>query len=197
MFDEIEWKKKYYIDNKEIYKKSHHEYYINNREEILKRNKKRWKNDKVKILKYRETNKEKILKYRRKYEKDKYNNNLKYNLHSKISVSIRLSLKGNKAGRAWESLLDYNLYELERYLKSTMPRGYIWKDYLKGRLHIDHKIPISVFNFTKPEHIDFKRCWALKNLRLLPAKENRVKRNKLMKPFQPSLKLKIIKKKLK
>ena len=33
----------------------------------------------------------------------------------------------------------------------------------------------------------FERCWALKNLRLLPAKENFAKKDKLEKPFQPSL----------
>ncbi|GAI73524.1 unnamed protein product, partial [marine sediment metagenome] len=43
-----------------------------------------------------------------------------------------------------------------------------WKDYLNRDLHIDHIIPKSAFNFTKPEHTDFKRCWALDNLRLLP-----------------------------
>ncbi|GAI61384.1 unnamed protein product, partial [marine sediment metagenome] len=38
-------------------------------------------------------------------------------------------------------------------------------------------------------HIDFKRCWALENLRLLPAKENMVKHNKLDRPFQPALRI--------
>ena len=189
MFDEKEWKKQYYINNKKIYRRSHHKYYIDNRETILKRNKKYWKDNKIKILKYREMRREKILKYRRKYEKNKYENDQKYNLYSKMSTSIRLSLKGNKSGRAWESLVDYNVYELEKHLKATMPKGYTWQDYFEGKLHIDHKIPKSVFNFTKPEHIDFKNCWALKNLRLLSAKENRMKGNKITKPFQPSLKI--------
>ena len=47
----------------------------------------------------------------------------------------------------------------------------------------------SAFNFSKPEHIDFKRCWSLENLRLLPAMENIKKHNKLFKPFQPALKI--------
>ena len=46
-----------------------------------------------------------------------------------------------------------------------------------------------VFNFSKPEHPDFKRCWALKNLRLLPAEENRKKGSKLINPFQPALEI--------
>lgn len=34
---------------------------------------------------------------------------------------------------------------------------------------------------------DFKRCWALRNLQLLPAKDNLRKNAKIGKPFQPSL----------
>ena len=100
---------------------------------------------------------------------------------------IWYSLKGNKAGRHWETLVGYTVKDLMRRLKKTMPKGYNWNDYLEGKLHIDHKIPKSVFNFTKPEHIDFKRCWALKNLQLLSAKENLRKNNHLSKPFQPAL----------
>ena len=68
-----------------------------------------------------------------------------------------------------------------------MPKGYAWQDYISGILEIDHIIPISAFNFTKPEHIDFKRCWALSNLRLLLKEENRIKSNKMERPFQPAL----------
>ncbi|MBA7551803.1 hypothetical protein ES705_44352 [subsurface metagenome] len=70
-----------------------------------------------------------------------------------------------------------------------MPAGYTWQDFLSGELHIDHIIPISAFNFTKPEHTDFKRAWALENLRLLPAKENMIKHDRLDRPFQPALKI--------
>lgn len=38
--------------------------------------------------------------------------------------------------------------------------------------HIDHKLPVASFNFDSPEHLDFKKCWALENLQPLWAKEN-------------------------
>ena len=60
---------------------------------------------------------------------------------------------------------------------------------MEGKLHLDHKIPKSIFNYEKSEHTDFKRCWALENLQLLPAKENRVKHNNITKPFQPALQI--------
>jgi hypothetical protein len=62
-----------------------------------------------------------------------------------------------------------------------------WGNY--GQWHVDHKIPISAFNYETPDDIDFKRCWALKNLRPMWAKENISKGAKLDKPFQPALAL--------
>jgi 5-methylcytosine-specific restriction endonuclease McrA len=106
-----------------------------------------------------------------------------------MSIAIGLALKGNKAGRRWETLVGYTLNDSMKHLKKTMPEGYCWQDFLQGELHIDHKVPKSVFNYTKPEHIDFKRAWASSNLQLLPAKENLIKHNKLTRPFQPALQI--------
>lgn len=114
----------------------------------------------------------------------------KNRLSVRMSGGIGNSLKrGIKGGRRWEDLVDYSALGLKKHLKSTMPDNYSWQDYLDGRLEIDHIIPISAFNFDCPEHIDFKRCWALENLRLLPASENRSKKDKLLKPFQTALKI--------
>jgi len=118
--------------------------------------------------------------YPKKYMENKYRTNLKFNLNQKISRVMGHSLKGNKKRRKWESLVNYNLNGLIKHLEKTMPEVYTWQDFLQGKLHIDHKIPISAFNFTKPEHTDFKRCWALENLRLLPAKENLSKGKKFI-----------------
>ncbi len=116
---------------------------------------------------------------------------LKYKLNQRMNTSIRCSLKGSKNGVSWKKLVPYTIEELEVHLRGTIPDGYSWSDFLSGGLHIDHITPISAFNFDIPEHIDFKRCWALENLRLLPATENLKKHNKLIKPFQMALKIAI------
>jgi len=130
-------------------------------------------------------------KERNEYERNRYKTDLKFNITKKMSKRIRDSLKDNKNGRRWEDLVGYNLNKLVNRLKKTIPRGYTWVDYLEKRLHIDHIIPKSAFNYTRPENPDFKRCWALNNLRLLPKKENLNKHNKLDKPFQPTLQISI------
>ena len=93
----------------------------------------------------------------------------------------------NKGGRQWESLVDYTKEDLVKHLEKQFKPGMTWDNY--GKWHIDHKIPIAAFNFTRPEHEDFKRCWSLKNLQPLWASENSAKGATLAKPFQPSLEI--------
>ena len=125
---------------------------------------------------------------KRMYEKNK--KNLQYRLNQRMRSSIWCALKKSvKNGRKWEELVGYTVEQLKKHLKSTMPDNYLWQDFLDGELHIDHIIPISAFNFDIPEHLDFRRCWALENLRLLPKKENLSKFNKIIMPFQTSLKI--------
>jgi len=169
--------KLYYENNRDKHKQSMKLWYKKNSEKA-KEIRKRW----------RENNPEKIRKTRRNWERDMRRTNLKYNLSRKICDAIYKSLKRGTKDNHWETLVGYTLNDLIKRLKRTMPRGYSWQDYFEGKLHVDHIIPISAFNFDKPEHTDFKRCWTLSNLQLLPAKENLIKHNKLEKPFQPSLK---------
>ena len=209
----------YWIRNKDKLKKQHKQWAKNNPEKILKiakhyrennyekinKRKKLWcinnpgkrkkynkkwnKNNPEYNKQYQIENRERLLEYAKQWIKKKLKIDLKFNLNSKIRTAIWQSLKGNKPGRHWEDLVGYTLNDLIKRLQKTMPKGYCWQDFLQGKLHIDHKIPISAFNFNKPEHTDFKRCWALSNLQLLPAKENMTKHNKLSRPFQPALKI--------
>jgi 5-methylcytosine-specific restriction endonuclease McrA len=132
--------------------------------------------------KYYYNNKERI-KARQKEQREMNSPKLRFNFNRKIRSGIAKSLKGNKNGKHWEDLVGYTLEELINHLKKTMPEGYTWQDYLEHKLHIDHIVPISAFNFNKPKHIDFKNCWSLDNLRLLPMKENLSKGNRIMNPI--------------
>ena len=119
-------------------------------------------------------------------------NTPKGRLANRLSCSIRKSIKkGLKAGRPWEDLVGYTVDQLKKHLEKKFEPGMAWENYGKA-WEIDHKIPIAVFNFEKPEHIDFKLCWAIKNLRPLEVSLNRRKNAKIDKPFQPSLKFNVI-----
>ena len=104
-----------------------------------------------------------------------------------MSCSIGHSLQGNKKGNHWEKLVGYTVGQLKKHLEKQFKEGMAWENYGRYGWEIDHIVPISAFNFSSPDNIDFKRCWALKNLRPLWRIDNRIKNDKLIKPFQPSL----------
>ena len=157
-------------------------------------------NNKEKIAEYKKeyrlTNKEKIAEYHKEYcqnNKEKMNEHQrnrrkidpKYKLNTNIRNAIGFSLHGNKNGRHWEDLVGYTLDELKKHLEKQFTDGMNWDNY--GFWHLDHRIPLSAFNFTKPKHIGFKIAWALENLQPLWAEENMSKNAKLFYDFQSNL----------
>ena len=107
-------------------------------------------------------------------------------MQNRIRSGIHQSLsKGIKNNRKWELLVGYTVEQLKHHLESQFKDGMTWLN--MGKWHIDHIIPISAFNYEKPEDIDFKKCWELSNLQPMWAIDNFKKHDKLEKPFQPSL----------
>ncbi len=170
--------KKWFKNHPENIKKSQKKYYEKNREKMIKSSR-QWAIN----------NYERVKELARNWRRNKWRTDLKFNLTVKVFRVINLSIKKNKKGGSWEKLVGYNLEDLIKKLKSTIPNGYTWQDYLSGKLQMDHIMPISAFNYTKPDHFNFKKCWALSNLRLLPVEENKNKRASLIKPFQQLLEL--------
>jgi len=151
----IEWKKKnpeYHreYDQKPDVKKRKKEWYQNHKEEINKRSK--------------------------KYQKNKSANDPRYRLDGNIATAIWFALKGNKAGRKWETLVGYTLQNLIDRLSVNFQIGMTWNNY--GDWHIDHSKPQSLFNYTKPEDQAFRDCWSLANLQPMWAEDNLSKGNK-------------------
>ena len=103
-----------------------------------------------------------------------------------ISRLLRQSLRGTKENRHWEDLVGFTIEQLRQHLENVFTPEMNWENY-GTYWHIDHIIPISAFNFEKPEDIDFRLCWSLENLRPLEAKQNISKGARLNVPFQPSL----------
>jgi hypothetical protein len=108
---------------------------------------------------------------------------LSRNISGGIAQSIR---SGSKNGRHWEALVNFTIEQLKDHLEKRFVMGMSWDNY-GTHWHIDHVIPISAHNFETPEDTDFRRCWSLKNLQPLWARENISKKDKLTEPFQPSL----------
>lgn len=195
-----EYGKKYYQENKKIILEKMKMYHQENKDKIRKRKiqyQKDHKEERNKYLRnYRINNPDKVKKWQ---EKDYINNKGKrkeYNAiyhkkyYKKIGLAMSKSLKGNKNGYHWETLVNYNLNDLIIHLKKTIPEGYTWNDYLMSELHLDHILPIRLFQFKTPEDREFRDCWSLYNLRLLPKRKNLSKNDSIDNPILLGLLLK-------
>lgn len=97
------------------------------------------------------------------------------------------SIRTPKGKHKWEAFVGYGQAELIEHLEKHFTAGMTWDNYGRKGWHIDHIIPISAFNFTCVNDYDFKRCWALSNLRPMWAFDNISKGAKLDNPFQQCL----------
>jgi hypothetical protein len=118
--------------------------------------------------------------------RERYKKEPKFRLNTIMRKSISESLHGTKNGKRWQTLVGYTINDLKNHIESQFTGEMNWEN--QGSYwHIDHIIPISAFNFSDSKQIDFKRCWALNNLRPFIAKDNLRKGNNINGQFQPSL----------
>ena len=166
------------------------EYYENNKDSCLEKNKQWFVDNPEKCreikARYVQTHPEELKETARKSFKKRYGT-AKGKLALIVSSGVGGSLRnGSKAGRRWESLVGFTVDQLKVHLEKQFDENMTWENY-GPYWHLDHKIPIAVFNFETPEDIDFKRCWSLENLQPLEARQNISKGCRVDKPFQPAL----------
>ena len=95
-----------------------------------------------------------------------------------MDSTIRYYLK-NKTKGVFRNL-PYTVIELKNYLESKFENGMTWEN--MGEWHIDHIVPVSRFNFTTMDCIEFKQAYSLSNLQPLWEFDNLSKNNKLTNP---------------
>lgn len=100
-------------------------------------------------------------------------------LKTRMRILMYASIRQAKNGRKWEELVGYTIDELRNHIENLFAEGMTWERFMNGEIHIDHKIPVSSFNFSCPEDEDFKKCWALNNLQPMWAVDNIKKSNKI------------------
>lgn len=149
---------------------------------------------------FRSKNKEKVKEYVRRSSnkpefklKQKLNGrkrrkNEEYRLRSNISRKINYQLHKlgfSKNGLSTLEGLPYTMEQLKQHLESQFEPWMNWDNYGKYYYNkwddnnsstwvwqIDHIIPCSTLPYTSMEDENFKKCWALENLRPLSAKQN-------------------------
>ena len=124
--------------------------------------------------------------WHRKWQKEKENNDVAYKLKRRVGALLRYHMKKN--GMSTFNVLGYPAGDLKAHLESMFELWMSWnnwgvydaKSWDDGNQgtwtwQIDHIIPISSFNIQAIGDDEFRKCWALSNLRPLSAKANILK----------------------
>lgn len=110
-----------------------------------------------------------------------YGKDLTFTLRSRMSALIWRTLRFNKKKEGkMKDILGFTVDELRQHFEGLFTEGMSWEKFMKGEIHIDHKIPI---NFFKPQSVDdpaFKECWALSNLQPLWKRDNLSKGHRIL-----------------
>ena len=111
--------------------------------------------------------------YNKVWKKARYKNNNNYKIRCIISSAVRRSLKGMKKGDSIKNILGYTIEELKEHLEHQFEDWMNWDNLgltankEKETWQIDHIIPVNTFNIKEIGDEEFRKCWALDNLRPL------------------------------
>lgn len=181
---------KLYIEaNKEKVSLYGKHYRLENKDKSLDYNNLYREQNKVQISKqrkeYRQINKIEISNKKRIYERNKSHNDPAFKLRKKISLFVRLAIANSKSGYSILEYLPYSMEELKQHLESQFESWMTWKNWgsydsntwsddeqFTWTWQLDHIIPQAHLPYNTMDDENFKKCWALNNLRPLSAKQN-------------------------
>lgn len=168
--------------------------YVKNNSEQLKQFYKEWyeniKDDpiyKAKIQEYRDTHKDELRETNRKYNKTRKAKDKIYRIRGNMSGAVTRHLKKFNKTKDGSILshMPYLMSELKQHLEDQFEWWMSWKNYggynkntwnesdpSTWKWNLDHIEPHSDFEYDSLDHPEFKKCWALSNLRPYSAKQN-------------------------
>lgn len=158
----------------------HKKYSQEHSNKLNNRSKEYYLNNKEKVQEYQQKNKSKIRLYNNDYERNRKVIDPAFKLRRNCSRLVNHALCGSKNGQSILKYLPYTMQELRQHLENQFDNKMSWENY-GIYWHIDHIHPQSLLLYTSMMDDNFKKCWALENLRPLEAIENMKKSNKLVK----------------
>ena|ERR1700743_1948463 len=99
--------------------------------------------------------------------RNKIKNNIEFRLRKNCSRSVCRMLKNKNSSKFSHSILQflpYSIEELKIHIENHFDENMSWENY-GIYWEIDHIIPQSILPYDSMRHENFKKCWALKNLR--------------------------------
>lgn len=168
--------KQRYIDyclvNRQHISETRHEWYLKNKE-----------CKKAYAKRYVAANRKSVYKSNYRYIKNRLTRDACFKLRTIVSKSIRNVCKKNF--KSVINFLPYSINQLRVHLESLFEPWMNWNNWGKYKKadwndndqstwtwNIDHIIPQSTLPYVSMEDNNFKKCWALNNLRPYSAKQN-------------------------
>jgi hypothetical protein len=191
-------RKEHYPEIKEERADYIRQYYRENKETILEQNKNYIAENQEQRTAYLHTyyqnNKNEIIDKNHTRHKIRRKEDPAYRLRKDLSTRIYAELKKVGGSKNGESILKHFLYsiqELKEHLENQFETWMTWEnqgkynaatwkddDITTWTWQLDHIIPQANLPYTSMEDDNFKKCWALSNLRPLSAKQNVIDGNR-------------------
>lgn len=158
---------------------------ISKKEKLYRQNNRELINENYR--KYYQSNIEKFRSYRSGHKKRRNLNDPAFRLRTNVSRVIlrQLQLHGAKKSGSCLKYLEYSSEELRQYLEKQFEPWMNWNNYGAYKASawidndpttwtwsLDHIIPQALLPYTSMEEENFRKCWALSNLRPLSSKQN-------------------------
>lgn len=86
----------------------------------------------------------------------------------------------DKGGRSWQGLVGYTAEQLKAHLERQFQPGMTWGNRGVNGWHIDHRLPLSSFNFSSADDPEFKAAWSITNLQPMWGDENIRKKDQIL-----------------
>lgn len=130
------------------------------------------------MKRWRAENKGRLREWHRKRDKERRATDRGYRLNRSLRARLHKYLKAAILKKQWRTseLIGCDNTELKNHIEAQFIPGMTWENY--GDWHIDHRIPLSRFDLSKPEQQ--KSACHFSNLQPLWAEENMKKSNKLI-----------------
>ncbi len=169
----LSWHRNYTDTHKKERQEYNHNYHIKNR---------------VKLKIYKIDRKVIINKNLKIWSSNKRKNDPCFKLRGKISSLIKRMLllnNSSKQGKSVAQYIPYSMQELKEHIEKQFESWMTWEnwgvykvdewndnDSSTWKWQLDHVIPQSILPYDNMDCDNFKKCWALENLRPLNAKQN-------------------------
>ncbi len=119
---------------------------------------------------------EQYKKRKRIYNQNRRKNDLEFRITWNLRSRLIHAIKNNSKAQKTIDLIGCSIQELKIYLSNMFIEGMSWENY--GEWHIDHIKPCASFDLSK--EAEQKICFHYTNLQPLWAKDNILKKDKLM-----------------